>query len=238
MFIPDRLGASTTIAFNLTVTGRDRQPPSALTHLDLHLPAGIGLLESTLGLASCNRTTLLRRGLAGCSTNARVGVGHARVKLAYETGTIEAHANVTALLGVSQREGIPVLFYFDVLHPVYGRFVLSGEMVQDSSPFGEQLVTSEAPIAIGPEGPDVAITRLNMTLGPLGLTYYRRIHGRTVAFEPKGFSVPTSCPRAGFPFAADLTFVDGTHVRARSAVPCPGRSGHVGRPPRSGRRRR
>lgn len=51
-------------------------------------------------------------------------------------------------------------------------------------------------------GPDVSIVSVQTTIGPRHLTYYRRLHGRRVAFHPRGVSVPERCPRGGLPFAA------------------------------------
>jgi hypothetical protein len=36
-------------------------------------------------------------------------------------------------------------------------------------------------------------------------------------------ATPSSCPRGGFPFVADFTFMDGTTATAKSNVPCPPR---------------
>ena len=55
------------------------------------------------------------------------------------------------------------------------------------------------------------------------LTYYERVHGRTVAYRPQGIGLPDSCPRGGWKLAARFTFIDGSASRARTAVRCPAR---------------
>jgi hypothetical protein len=62
---------------------------------------------------------------------------------------------------------------------------------------------------------------MTSTIGPRGLTYYRHVHGEIVPFRPRGLQVPKRCPRHGFAFRVDLTFLDGTHESTSSAVPCP-----------------
>jgi hypothetical protein len=159
--------------------------------------------------------------LAGCPADARLGYGHTAVKVATEAGVLSAQANLAAVFGGTEGEALSVLLDVSVTTPVYGRVVIPSRLLSDSGPFGTQLVTPVPAIAVGPEGPDVAITRLQMTLGPRGLTYYRRVHGRNVAFVPSGPPVPSPCPRTGFPFAVALTFATGAHASARSVVACP-----------------
>jgi hypothetical protein len=73
------------------------------------------------------------------------------------------------------------------------------------------------------EGPDLALEQFDTTIGPLRLTYHRQVDGKTIAYEPSGFRIPKHCPRGGYPFAALLSFADGTHLLATHRAPCPGR---------------
>jgi hypothetical protein len=61
---------------------------------------------------------------------------------------------------------------------------------------------------------------MHLTLGG-HLTYYERVHGRTIAYHPAGIGLPRSCPRGGFPFGATFSFLDGQHASARTKVACP-----------------
>jgi hypothetical protein len=47
------------------------------------------------------------------------------------------------------------------------------------------------------------------------------VNGRTVSYRPHGVSVPKRCPPGGYPFAAELTFEDGTSTTADYNIPCP-----------------
>jgi hypothetical protein len=71
-----------------------------------------------------------------------------------------------------------------------------------------------------PGGADVSIVRVQTTIGPAGLTYYRHRHGRRVPFHPRGVAVPEHCPHGGFPFAAQFTFQDGSGTSASTTAPC------------------
>ena len=74
-FSPDRPGAGTTITFGFTIAGSNGQVPSPLTRVDLHLPAGIGLVRNGLGTAICEPNELYEEGPEGCPTNSHVGYG-------------------------------------------------------------------------------------------------------------------------------------------------------------------
>jgi hypothetical protein len=106
---------------------------------------------------------------------------------------------------------------------VYAQLVLAAELIEGTQAIGGRLVTPVPLIASVPNGPPVSIVSVTATIGPNGLTYYKHRHGRTVAFHPKGVSVPAHCPRGGFRFAATFAFADGTSTQAASAVPCPRR---------------
>jgi hypothetical protein len=221
-FHPDRLGARTTIEFGFEVHGAiPGRAPSPVTGVDLHLPVGLGLVTSTLGLANCEPAALLAQGLAGCPTNARIGFGSALVTVPAESAPVEELGSLTALVGPPNSEHLEVLFYAEGHAPVFAQLVFPGQVLNDSAPFSGRLDTAIPLIPTWPGGPDVAITRMSSTIGPLGLTYYRHVRDKIVPFHPRGIAVPKRCPRRGFSFRVDIAFLDGARASARSAVPCP-----------------
>lgn len=221
-FTPDRLGARTTIEFGFHVHSTiPRRAPSPVTGVDLHIPAGLGLATSTLGLANCDPPALIASGVEGCPANARIGFGSATVAVPAEGEPIEETGTITALVGPPNSEHLELLFYIEGRAPVFAQLVFPGHVLEDHPPFSGRLDTSIPLIPTWPGGPDVAVTSMNSTIGPRGLTYYRHTGGKIVPFHPRGIVVPKSCPRGGFPFRADITFMDGTHQSVSSAVPCP-----------------
>ncbi len=221
-FNPDRLGARTTIEFGFQVHSTiPRRAPSPVTDVDLHLPAGLGLTTSTLGLANCEPAALIAGGVDGCPANARIGFGSALVAMPAEGEPVEEQGSLTALVGLPNSEHLEVLFYAEGRSPVSAQLVFPGQVLSDSAPFSGRLDTAIPLIPTWPGGPDVAVTRMTSTIGPLGLTYYRHVHGEIVPFHPRGIAVPKHCPRDGFPFRVDIAFLDGSHQSATSAVPCP-----------------
>ncbi len=221
-FNPNRLGARTTIEFGFQVHSTvPRRAPSPVTDVDLHLPAGLGLATSTLGLANCEPPALIVGGVSGCPANARIGFGSAIVAVPAEGEPVEEEGSLTALVGPPNSKNLEVLFYAEGHSPVFAQLVFPGRVLEDNPPFSGRLDTAIPLIPTWPGGPDVAVTRMTSTIGPRGLTYYRHVHGEIVPFHPRGIAVPKRCPHRGFPFRVDITFMDGTHQTATSAVPCP-----------------
>jgi hypothetical protein len=219
-FKPNRLGAQTTFRFAFEVSA-PHDLPSPLTEVALHLPRGIGFATSSLGLATCTAAKLESEGLEACPTNSLVGHGSALVQAPFAEDLIEEGALVYAVMAPQEGENLTILFYAEGSTPISAQLVFPGHLLTDTTPFGENLDTVIPPIPTVPEGPFVAVRRFATTIGPAGLTYYRRYQGRSVPFRPRGVLIPRTCPRGGFPFTADFRFRDGTLVKARKPIPCP-----------------
>jgi hypothetical protein len=220
-FSPNKLGASTTIAFSFHVSTAEGTAPPPMTALDLHLPAGMNYTTTTLGLATCTAATLAARGLAGCPANSRLGHGSALVEVPFGVGNGHEVPEVQAVAGPSPNGNLVVLFYANGLYPVYAQLAFSGEVLPDTGRFGSQLSANVPLVTSVPGGPDVSIVSVQTTIGPNQLTYYRRVHGRLQPFRPRGVAVPERCPRGGFPFSAQFSFLDGTTTSATTTVSCP-----------------
>jgi hypothetical protein len=221
-FSPDRPGASTTISFGFQISAEHSQIPSPLTGIDLRYPADLGLGTSDLGLATCLPSSLQIFGPAGCPANSRMGYGSAFAEIPIGPVLVGEPASITLLAGPAQEGHLDFLVYALAEIPVYAQIIFSALLLPEPAPFGGRLHFDVPLVPSLPEAPDVAVVRLRTTLGSRGLTYYERVHGKTIAYRPNGILLPSSCPRGGFPFAANLSFQDGTHAHAATRVPCPG----------------
>jgi hypothetical protein len=222
-FLPDRLGAGTTISFSFKLATIEGAAPPPLTRMALRMPAGINYTTTTLGLAICEPEALLAKGLEGCSPNSRLGFGKAFVEVPFGLGTGYELPEIQALMGPPHNGNLDVLFYAIGNTPVSAELVFSGEVLPDHGLFGSQLAAEVPLIPSVPAGPDVSVVSVQTTIGPSHLTYYRHVHGKLKAFHPRGVSLPERCPRGGFPFAAEFSFQDGSQTRASTTVPCPRR---------------
>ncbi|HEY2632044.1 MAG TPA: hypothetical protein VGI26_06650 [Solirubrobacteraceae bacterium] len=181
----------------------------------------MGIATSTLGEANCKRAALLADGLAGCSPDARLGVGTATAVVPLEAQSIFETGTIDALMGEPAEDRVEVLFYLEAFSPVFAQLVLPSVLEEAAAPFGEQLTTTVPLVQAWPEGPDLLLETFQTTIGPEHLTYYRSVHGRVVAYKPRGIRLPKRCPHGGFPFAMQLEFLGGTHTTAEYRVPCP-----------------
>jgi hypothetical protein len=220
-FSPNRLGVPTTITFGFHLATAEGTAPPPLTAMDLEMPAGLNYTTTTLGLAICQPAALAARGLAGCPANSRLGYGSADVEVPFGTGAGHEIPEIQAVSGPSPKGNLTVLFYANGLFPVYAQLAFAGEVLPATGRFGSQLATSVPLITSVPGGPDVSVVSVTSTIGPSHLTYYKHVHGRRVSFHPRGVAVPERCPGGGFPFAANFTFLDGSHTSAQTTVPCP-----------------
>jgi hypothetical protein len=218
---PELLGQGTTVGFGFTIASPAGRVPAPLTGVDLRYPGNLGIALSGLGLATCSVEALEALGPEGCSAESRMGYGVALAEIQAGTEIIRETAPITVVRAPTQEGHLSLLFYADGGEPVSAQIVFAGSLLPATAPFGGSIHIRVPVVPSVPGAPDVAVVQVRSTLGPQHITYYERLHGRTVAYQPRGVVLPDSCPRGGFPFAADFTFIDGSHARAHTAVSCP-----------------
>jgi hypothetical protein len=145
-----------------------------------------------------------------------MGAGTARVQFSFGDETREETVRLALVAGPSADGRLHILISAIGEFPIFASIVMSAVLLP-----GDLRVTVP-PIPGLPGAPNVALIRMNVTIGGK-LTYYERVRGRVLSYRPRGIALPGSCPRGGFRFAAGLTFLDGTSSTARSTVACPPR---------------
>ena len=218
---PERLGHGTTIGFGFQITAPAGRVPPPLTRVEVRYPSDLGIALSGLGLATCTPSTLEAFGPAGCSADSRMGYGTALAEIPIGPEIIHETAHLTLLRAPTQNGRLALLFYAEGTAPVNTQIFLPGLLLPAPAPFGGRIDIKVPLVPSLPEAPAVAVVKLRSTIGPEHLTYYEHLHRRWVGYRPKGILLPDNCPPGGFPFAATLTFLDGTHASAQTTVPCP-----------------
>jgi hypothetical protein len=219
--VPEHLGHGTTIKFGFQITASNGAIPSPVRQIDLRYPAHLGLITSGLGIASCTPALLEEQGIRGCPSRSLMGYGIATGEAEIGGEVIQEVGDTAVLMAPFTNEQINLEFYLEGASPLEAQLVFPGVLLPASRPYGGDLQIKVPLLSIVPEGPDIALVKLRSTIGPLGVTYWQRIHGQFVPYRPNGIILPPSCPLRGFPFAVTFTFNDETKTTSRLRVHCP-----------------
>jgi hypothetical protein len=215
-FSPEKLGAPTAISLSFQVRSAG-SIPSPLTGIDLRFPGSLGFATSGLGVAACGPELLQARGPAACPPDSLMGTGSALTRFQIGPERFQERASIAIVAGPPQNGYVTLLICATGLSPIAARIVMPTLLLPGHLQIKVPLVPSL------PEGPSVSLVQVRATLGG-NMTYYERVHGKTVSYHPRGAGLPRTCPRRGFAFAATFSFLDGTRATARTAVACPRRA--------------
>ncbi len=220
-FSPEHLGAGTTIRIGFQVSTPAGRAPSPVTDVELLLPHGLSIATSDLGLETCQPAQLEANGLAGCPTDSLMGRGSAAAQVPFGAASVTENAPIELFSGPLQEGHPQLLFFAEGEYPVLANLIFGALVLPAQAPFGGTLNATLPLVPSVTDGPDVALVRLQTTIGAKGIVYTERVKGKTIKFRPRGIVLPKSCPHGGFAFAAHLTFQDTTHASTTTVVPCP-----------------
>jgi hypothetical protein len=223
-FVPDKLGAPATVELGFRLGQSGDGLPRPLVGVDFLMPAGVDLSTSELGLATCDRRTLVSAGAEGCQPEAVMGYGKAVILTPDAVEALVEPVGLTVVMAPPVDRQTTLLFYASGDSPVIAQMEFSGELGESSGVYGPEIGTTIPLIAGLPGEPDARVVRMHSSIGSKRLTYYKRVHGAKVAYTPKGMLVPHDCPVGGFPFAANFEYADGSRETVSTKVPCPSRS--------------
>ena len=208
-FTPERLGRRSTLDFGFSFSTPTEGVPSPLTQIELRYPDNLGIALSGLGLATCTAQTLeAAAGPSGCPRDAVMGHGQALTGIVLGSTIITETAPIVVVRAPDEEGHIELLFYAEGTTPVTTRIVFPGLLLPASAPFGGLVSIGVPLVPTLPGAPYISVISLTATLGPIGVTYYEQVGGRTLAYQPKGILLPNNCPNGGFPFAAEFRFLD------------------------------
>lgn len=220
-FSPEHLGAGTTIRIGFAVSTPAGRAPSPVTDVELLLPHGLSIATSDLGLETCQPSQLEANGLAGCPTDSLMGRGSAAAQVPFGARSVTENAPIDLFSGPLQEGHPQLLFFAEGEYPVLADIIFGALVLPAQAPFGGALNATLPLVASVRGGADVALVRLQTTIGAKGIVYTEHVKGKTIKFRPRGIVLPAICPHGGFAFAAHLTFQDATHASTTTIVPCP-----------------
>lgn len=220
---PERLGQGTTIEFGFRIAKTGGGVPSPVTRIELRYPKHVGIVTSGLGLASCTPALLEADGAEGCPSQSLMGYGTATAEVAVDNEVLEELATTAIFMAPFAEGNINLQFLVNGYLPLSAQLIFPGLLLPATGPYGGNLAITVPLLESVPGGPDVSLVKLRSTIGPRGVTYYAHVHHEFVPYKPNGITLPSSCPKHGFPFAVTFTFADGSHTTSHTAVRCPKR---------------
>jgi subtilisin family serine protease len=231
-------GHATTIRIGIRVAPDGTLVPPPLVSAQVRYPAGIDVQLSGLGIQACALASLEALGPEGCPPDSVMGYGTAVAQIPIKGEAVRETARI-AIVRAKEQDGHLALMLVAYDEPaISAQIVLPGVLLPADRPYGGLLSLQAPLVSTFPEGPDVSVTEIKLVLGPRGLRYRERLHGRVVHYEPGGIKLPERCGRGGYRFAVQLGFLDGSTASGTAAVACPRRSSGRQRPePRPPRRR-
>lgn len=221
--VPERLGQGTTIEFGFLIAKVGGGVPSPVTRIQLRYPRHMGIITSGLGLASCTHTLLEAFGAEGCPSRSLMGYGTATAEVDLGGEPLQELATTAIFMAPLAEGNINLQFLVNGYTPLAATLIFPGLLLPAAAPYGGNLAITVPLLESFPGGPYVSLVKLRSTIGPLGVTYYERIHGKFVPYQPSGIILPSSCPKDGFQFAVSFNFADGSRTTGRASVPCPRR---------------
>jgi hypothetical protein len=196
-----------TVAIDLTGSTLSEAPP--LRRVVLRLPAGLGIEIPHLRSCASDRLRLL--GARGCPAQSRLGVGRALVQAPLGSQLLGESVSLWVFLGPLAN----LQPTFEILAQGYTPFderqVFAGTVLPDQPPYGEDLVLSIPAIPTLALEPGASIASMSLTIGS----------SQGFAHESNTTIEPARCPPGGFPFAAELTFENGSIQDLDTATSCP-----------------
>jgi hypothetical protein len=204
------LGAGAAVQAEFTITGSEYPGgfPAPLIGVNFYTPQGTKLHPQ--GFVTCPLSTLEgNAGPEGCPKKSQASpVGVAGV--ANEIGGTPVTENAT--LQAFFAEGGGLNFYVDGSSPISAQIVAKGRFVAAGAPYGPELISEVPLVEALPGAPDVSTTSINIKVGAA----YKK-GKKTISYG----TLPSKCPKGGFPVKAELKFLGGAVVPVNYKAPCP-----------------
>jgi hypothetical protein len=204
------LGAGAAVEFKITIKGTESTGgvPSQLTGVKTWLPAGTKLHPQ--GFVTCSPATLENKGPEGCPKKSQASpVGTAGVVDPIGGELVKENATLQAFFA----PGGQLQFYTNAASPISAQLIAStGHYVSSAAPYGPEFIGAVKLVESVPGAPPVSTESITIKIGAA----YK--HGKKTVYYG---TVPTKCPRGGFPLKLELNFNSGESTTTKYKAPCP-----------------
>ncbi len=204
------LGAGAAVEAKYTIKGTEATGGvvSQLTHVNFYLPAGTKLHPQ--GFVTCAQATLENIGPSGCPKKSQASpVGSAGVVDPIGGELVKENATLQAFFA----PGNNLQFYVNAASPISAQLVVStGHFVTAKAPYGPELNAAVQLVQSVPGAPPVSTESINIKVGAA----YKK-GKKTISYG----TLPSKCPKGGFPVKSELTFATGETVTTMYKARCP-----------------
>jgi hypothetical protein len=205
----DILGAGAAVEFEMTIKGTESTGgvPSQLTGVNVYSPAGVKF--TTTGFVTCTLKTLELKGPGACPKKSQASpIGSAEASDPIGGELIKEKATLQAFFAPAKE----LIFYANAPSPISAQVYVGGRLIPASPPYDYEFTTNVPLIESVPEAPDVSTEAIDIKVGAA----YKK-HGKVVSY----ITLPSKCPKGGFPLKAELKFESGETVTSLYKAPCP-----------------
>jgi hypothetical protein len=204
------LGKGAAVEAKYTIKGTESTGgvPSQITHVNFFLPAGAKINQT--GFVTCPPATLENIGPSGCPKKSQASpVGSAGVVDPIGGELVKENATLQAFFA----PGGGLQFYANAASPISAQLLVAkGTFIKAAPPYGMELSTEVQLVQSVPGAPPVSTESINIKVGAA----YKK--GKKVVSYG---TLPTKCPKGGFPVKSEITFATGETSTATYKAPCP-----------------
>jgi hypothetical protein len=204
------LGAGAAVEAKYTIKGTESTGgvPSQITHVNFFLPAGSKINSN--GFVTCPPATLENIGPSGCPKKSQASpVGTAGVVDPIGGELVKENATLQAFFA----PGGGLQFYANAASPISAQLLVAkGTFIKAAAPYGMELSTDVELIQSVPGAPAVSTESITIKVGAA----YKK-GKKTISYG----TLPTKCPKGGFPVKSEITFATGETSTATYKAPCP-----------------
>jgi len=202
------LGAGASVETQFTISGTEYGGyPSPLTGVVVYLPKGTKLHPQ--GFATCPSVTLESREVQKCPKKSIASPkGEVLGVVSFGGTRVEEKASVQAFF----TSGGGLAFFTEGTSPTQIEILSTGRFAGASGAFSQKLTAVVPLVETVPGAPYASVQAIKIKVGAAYLKGKKLISYGTV---------PTKCPKGGFPAKTELKFLSGETSTASIKVPCP-----------------
>lgn len=202
------LGAGASVETQMTISGTEYGGfPSPLTGVVVYLPAGTKLHPQ--GFATCSNAVLESHEVQNCPKKSVASPKGEVLGIVSFGGTrVQEKATVQAFFTT----GGKIAFFTEGREPAVLEILSTGDFSGASSPFAQKLNAVVPLVSTVPGAPYASVLSIKIRVGAAYMKGKKLISYGTV---------PSKCPKGGFPAKTEMKFLSGETATVSIKVPCP-----------------